>query len=157
MFSSLKFLTARRHEFINTCFFCIAILLIGSAHTVLASFWSSRLQKTDFYGEFSFFALYQAPWELRCNMSSTRDNISSRYPYTVQRAENMACFWVYLTNFIYVSCHHDSICNIFTCLHDRMQGTRAGLFQKSPHSSAVSKIQVGSGNSSRGQPNWRSV
>ena len=30
------------------------ILHLGSAHTVLASFWSSRLQRNDFYGKYDF-------------------------------------------------------------------------------------------------------
>ena len=52
LFLTLNNVTPRSHRLIKSRLFCIDILHLGSAHTVLASFWSSGLQKKDFYGEF---------------------------------------------------------------------------------------------------------
>ena len=50
-----KYVAPSSHRLIKIHLFCITILHLGSAHTILASFWSARLQKNDFYGEFSLF------------------------------------------------------------------------------------------------------
>lgn len=51
---SLKMAVFKRWSFSYTkvLFSYITIFLVGSAHTVLASYWSQRLKKDDFYGEF---------------------------------------------------------------------------------------------------------
>ena len=55
----MSFITPRDHtdtQLSTLASFFITIFPLGSAHTVLASYWSSRLQKNDLYGK-CFYAL----------------------------------------------------------------------------------------------------